>query len=265
MIFDWTTNCDPTCVPSPQPVIASCNCQDNIRELSVIYSGTPGANILAFYDSGRLDTIGVFNNVQPGDTLTIASASAGNTRFGADAFFSVNGAANILVASNCAGASVGAVSGPFTTAGWVDGDGQTCFSGAPSKVQEEPVATSGQSGASAMDMGIMTLSAHPNPFREATTVRFTVPEADRVTVRVFNMAGKEVAVLFDGDVMGGLTYDIEWRAENVSDGIYTAKLLTNSPARTLNVSCQMPMLPLSRTFLLKSRQAGRCSAFGLRE
>jgi hypothetical protein len=77
-------------------------------------------------------------------------------------------------------------------------------------------------------MGFLTLSAHPNPFREATTVRFSVPEADRVELRVFNMAGKEVAVLFEGEAMGGLTYDIEWRAENVSDGIYTAKLVSGS-------------------------------------
>jgi hypothetical protein len=228
---NWNTNCDPTCEPSPNPVFANCNCTDNLREVNLSYSGTAGAQVIAYLDATRNDTLGIFNNVQINDTLFIASAADGSARFNATTIFSVNGGNNIAVPTACGTSMLGQVTGPFTMESWVDGDGQTCIPGAPSKVievaTEEPAAQSGASAATEAQRDL-NLSAHPNPFSESTTVRFTVPADDQVEVRIYNISGQLVEVLFEGEAMGNLTYDFEWRPENITNGLYTVKLVTQS-------------------------------------
>jgi hypothetical protein len=228
--LDWNLDCDNTCEPSPNPVIANCGCDDKIREIFLVYNGTPGATVVAYYDNSLEDTLGIYTNVQPGDTLFVQSAADGEDRFKNTTIFQVNGGSNITVSTYCNSIALGQVNGPFTTIRWVDGDGQTCLPGAPSKAVE--VATeepSAQSGSQGMDtQRDLNLSAHPNPFSEATTVRFTVPQDDRVEIRIFNVSGQEVAVLFKGEALGNMTYDFEWRPENITNGLYTVKLVTES-------------------------------------
>jgi hypothetical protein len=43
----------------------------------------------------------------------------------------------------------------------------------------------------------------PNPFSDATRVTFTLPEAARVRITVYNALGREVALLVDGEVEAG--------------------------------------------------------------
>ena len=70
----------------------------------------------------------------------------------------------------------------------------------------------------------------PNPFNAATLIRYTIPEAKRVRLRVFSVLGQEVAVLMDGPVLQG-SHAVRWNGRDVTGqwcatGVYIALLET---------------------------------------
>jgi protocatechuate 3,4-dioxygenase beta subunit len=69
---------------------------------------------------------------------------------------------------------------------------------------------------------------YPNPFNPETRISFGLPSAMRVKVRVFNLLGKEVALLHDGLLNAGeqhLTWNGRDRAGNqVTSGLYFYRL-----------------------------------------
>lgn len=64
---------------------------------------------------------------------------------------------------------------------------------------------------------------YPNPFNPATTIRFSVPEAANVKLRVYNILGQQVAELINGFRNSG-TYNVNWNAENLTSGVYIYRL-----------------------------------------
>lgn len=64
---------------------------------------------------------------------------------------------------------------------------------------------------------------YPNPFNPTTTVRFTIPEEGRVSLKVFNALGVEVASLVDSVKPAG-EYTIEFNGEGLPSGIYFLQL-----------------------------------------
>jgi len=58
--------------------------------------------------------------------------------------------------------------------------------------------TAGEGGPAAPADGLVLEAARPNPFNPTTSIRFRVAEQQYVTVRMFDVTGREVAVLFDG-------------------------------------------------------------------
>lgn len=60
---------------------------------------------------------------------------------------------------------------------------------------------------------------YPNPFNPNTTIRFSVPNAGIVALRVFNMLGEEVAVLAQGEMNPGV-YEVNFDASKLASGIY---------------------------------------------
>lgn len=64
---------------------------------------------------------------------------------------------------------------------------------------------------------------YPNPFNPQTKINFTIPEAGFVTLKVYDMLGKEVAELVKGDYARG-EYVTDFNALNLSSGIYMYKI-----------------------------------------
>jgi hypothetical protein len=67
-------------------------------------------------------------------------------------------------------------------------------------------------------------SNYPNPFNPSTTIEFTIPEKGHASLKVFNMLGQEVAVLFDGEAEAGRIYQQSFDASSLPSGIYFSKL-----------------------------------------
>ena len=72
---------------------------------------------------------------------------------------------------------------------------------------------------------------YPNPFNPSTTIRFSIPAASYVTLEVFNALGEKVDVLVSEELSAG-TYKYEWKAKDLTSGIYFYKLQTGSFVET---------------------------------
>jgi len=66
---------------------------------------------------------------------------------------------------------------------------------------------------------------YPNPFNPTTNIEFSLPEKSFVKLKVFDIAGKEVAKLVNENLSAG-TFRYEFNAENLPSGIYFYKLET---------------------------------------
>jgi len=70
---------------------------------------------------------------------------------------------------------------------------------------------------------------YPNPFNPSTKIRYTVKTSSFVTLKVYNMLGKEVAVLLNEDKQPG-EYEIDFSAGkfNLASGVYFYRLAASS-------------------------------------
>lgn len=64
---------------------------------------------------------------------------------------------------------------------------------------------------------------YPNPFNPATTIRYTLSQAGEATLKIFNLAGQEVATLVNQWQDAGVR-TLQWNAEKFPSGVYTYRL-----------------------------------------
>lgn len=73
---------------------------------------------------------------------------------------------------------------------------------------------------------IFTLeSAFPNPFRDKTTIRFSVKEDVEVSLRIYDQGGKEVKVLYNGIAKANEVYTHALLASGLAAGTYFYELV----------------------------------------
>jgi len=67
--------------------------------------------------------------------------------------------------------------------------------------------------------------AYPNPFNPATTISWNLDEATELDLRVFDVTGRQVAILANESRDAG-HYEYHWDASSLSSGVYFVQLLT---------------------------------------
>ncbi|OUT37300.1 MAG: hypothetical protein CBB66_06980, partial [bacterium TMED6] len=77
--------------------------------------------------------------------------------------------------------------------------------------------------------------AYPNPFNPVTTIDFGVPEASYVNISVYDIHGKLIKTLEQGNKLAGY-HSIIWNAQNVPTGTYFIRLVTSDYTATRKVS-----------------------------
>jgi hypothetical protein len=60
---------------------------------------------------------------------------------------------------------------------------------------------------------------YPNPFNPSTVIRFEIPEAAYVTLKIFDLVGREIATLVDAVRAPGV-YSVRWDASALPSGVY---------------------------------------------
>ncbi len=61
---------------------------------------------------------------------------------------------------------------------------------------------------------------YPNPFNPTTTINYTVPEDARVSLKVYNSIGQEVAVLLDNELVEAGEHSVDFNSSNLPSGVY---------------------------------------------
>jgi hypothetical protein len=64
---------------------------------------------------------------------------------------------------------------------------------------------------------------YPNPFNPSTKIKFSIPQGEYVSLRVFDILGNEIATLVNEKREPG-TYEVTFDAANLTSGVYVYKL-----------------------------------------
>jgi aminopeptidase N len=64
---------------------------------------------------------------------------------------------------------------------------------------------------------------YPNPFNPKTTISFQVPTHSLVTLKIFDLLGRELFVLLSEEKWPG-SYAVDWNSHNVASGVYFYRL-----------------------------------------
>lgn len=66
----------------------------------------------------------------------------------------------------------------------------------------------------------------PNPFNPSTTIRFALPEAQKVRLEVYDLLGRRVSQLLDNEVRSAGNHSITFNAAGLTSGVYIYQLTT---------------------------------------
>jgi hypothetical protein len=67
---------------------------------------------------------------------------------------------------------------------------------------------------------------YPNPFNGTTNVEFQMARFGKVSLKVYDLLGREVAALLEGDKPPGL-YRVRWDTKKVASGVYFYRLIVS--------------------------------------
>jgi hypothetical protein len=65
---------------------------------------------------------------------------------------------------------------------------------------------------------------HPNPFGAATRLRFVLPEPALVRLAIFDMSGRRVATVIEGERRGAGAFEVPFDATGLASGVYALRL-----------------------------------------
>lgn len=76
----------------------------------------------------------------------------------------------------------------------------------------------------------LKLDCYPNPFNPTTTISYQVPAAGLVSLKVYDMLGREVAGLVSG-YKGAGKYSVQFNGQDLASGVYFVRSLREAILR----------------------------------
>ena len=72
---------------------------------------------------------------------------------------------------------------------------------------------------------------YPNPFNPVTSIRYSIPRSAVVTLKVYDISGKEIAALVNESQQSG-EHTIKWNSEGIPSGIYMYRITAGNYTET---------------------------------
>ena len=88
------------------------------------------------------------------------------------------------------------------------------------------MTTTGIQNNNQIPSGFSLSQNYPNPFNPVTNIKFALPVSGNVTLRIFDVTGKEVAQLINQNMEAG-SHEINFNASGFASGVYFYKMETN--------------------------------------
>jgi len=73
--------------------------------------------------------------------------------------------------------------------------------------------------------------SYPNPFNPSTTIKYSIPNSDKVSIKVYDILGREVSTLVNEYKTAG-THTVEFNASGLASGVYFYQLRAQNFAET---------------------------------
>ena len=73
---------------------------------------------------------------------------------------------------------------------------------------------------------------YPNPFNPTTTIRFAVSGLGLVSLKVFDVLGREVATLLNNEAMEAGTHEVTFDANRLTSGVYFYRITVGEFSET---------------------------------
>ena len=90
--------------------------------------------------------------------------------------------------------------------------------------------------ASEVPEGITLKQNFPNPFNPTTQIGFTLPQSQEVSLRVYDMLGREVATLANSEMFSAGQHSVSFDASNLSSGVYMYRLTSQDISITKSMT-----------------------------
>ena len=104
--------------------------------------------------------------------------------------------------------------------------GGRMFDNSISNILEEytpPLTTGQDANDHSKPTNFVLFQNYPNPFNPITTISYQIPKASDVSLAIYNINGQFIETLVNTHQDAG-TYKTQWKAKDVSSGIYLYKL-----------------------------------------
>jgi hypothetical protein len=84
---------------------------------------------------------------------------------------------------------------------------------------------------------------YPNPFNPETSIKFQIPESQRVSVKIFDILGRHVKTLIKNEIKEAGYFELNWDGKNkvnipVASGVYLLNLKSENYSKTIKMILQ---------------------------
>jgi hypothetical protein len=76
---------------------------------------------------------------------------------------------------------------------------------------------------------------YPNPFNPVSTIKYQLPKANYVTIKLYDQLGREAGILYEGSQLAGY-YQATVDGTNLASGIYFCRINTSDYSKVIKMS-----------------------------
>ncbi|MDI6766339.1 MAG: YCF48-related protein [Bacteroidota bacterium] len=111
--------------------------------------------------------------------------------------------------------------------------------------------TSVKNLSSGLPSDFLLFQNYPNPFNPSTIISFSIPSKSFVSLKIFDILGREVAAVVSEELPAG-SYSRQWNAVGMTSGVYFYRLLARDPSlRSPNGQAGQVFISTKKFILMK--------------